>query len=278
MVLLMAVSYGLQLFNEEKQANLELGVLPFSSENGPSDFRAAFKVGQTDLQQANRRLKNGDIVFRAGDTWLTNVAEQFASELTYTHVGVITLEGRQAKVVHASIEGNSLAETLGNRVVEEPLADFLQRGNTTHAAVYRLKDDVAERANAERANVKQASGKQASGKSASGKQSSDQPNANPQIRVDAISKSAAKVAKTYAKKATPFDSGFDLATADRVYCTELIWRAYLDAGVDLSDQGLESFDFPFSGQYLTPDSLSKSVNLEPVYQFNQIRAVQSPTP
>ncbi len=263
MVLLMGVSYGLQLFNEENQAAPEIGVLPFSSENSPSDFRAAFKVGQADLQQANRRLKNGDIVFRAGDTWLTNVAEQFASELTYTHVGVITIEGRQAKVVHASIEGNSLAETLGNRVVEEPLADFLQRGNTTHAAVYRLKDDVA---------------KQVNGKQADSKHANAQLPANRQVSVDAISKSAAKVAKNYAKKATPFDAGFDLATADRVYCTELIWRAYLDAGVDLSDQGLERFDFPFSGQYLTPDSLSQSENLEPVYQFNQIRAVQSPAP
>lgn len=277
MVLLMGVSYGLQLFNENNQAAPEIGVLPFSSESSPSDFRATFKVGQADLQQANRRLKNGDIVFRAGDTWLTNVAEQFASELTYTHVGVITIEGRQAKVVHASIEGNSLAETLGNRVVEEPLADFLQRGNTTHAAVYRLKGDVAKQATDKQATDKQASGK-ANDKQLGSKHANAQPNANRQVRVDAIAKSAAKVAKNYAKKATPFDSGFDLATADRVYCTELIWRAYLDAGVDLSDQGLESFDFPFSGQYLTPDSLSQSANLEPVYQFNQIRAVQSPMP
>lgn len=247
MALLIAASYGLQMFNTGESREVTLAASPLPS----ASVRSESSLGKADLNQANKRLKNGDIVFRAGDTWLKNVAEQFASDVTYTHVGVITVEGSNLKVVHASIEGESLAETLGNRVVEEPLADFLQKGNATHAAIYRLKESASE----EQTSV-----------------------ATATTAATAAATTAATVAKAYAEQATPFDAGFDLATADRVYCTELIWRAYLEAGIDLSDQGLESFSFPFSGQYLTPDSLSDSENLQPVYHFNEIRAVQSNMP
>lgn len=42
----------------------------------------------------------------------------------------------------------------------------------------------------------------------------------------------------------PFDSRFDLATASHVYCTELVWLAYLRAGVDLADGQLDQLDLP----------------------------------
>lgn len=32
----------------------------------------------------------------------------------------------------------------------------------------------------------------------------------------------------------PFDSDFDLSTTDRLYCTELVWRVFLSAGIDLA--------------------------------------------
>ncbi|MEO1391284.1 MAG: hypothetical protein AAFV90_00055 [Cyanobacteria bacterium J06634_5] len=238
------------------------------------DTNAWAGFSQTDMRQAKKRLKNGDIVFRSGDTWLTAVAQQLATEMTYTHVGVIVVRGTQVNVVHASIEGNSFAEMIGKKAIEEPLADFLRKGNAHHAAIYRLKESVipslesvrSEAANSdsstelalELANVR----KQLTGKK--------------QTQPKAIANAAAKAAKAYAKAAAPFDASFDLATAERVYCTELIWRAYLTAGIDLSDQGLEQFSFPFSGQYLTPDALSKSASLQPVYEFNQVRSVQSP--
>lgn len=236
-VLLLGVSYGLQHFNETH----ELAV-PFETAADRSGLeRAEPSLDTVDLRRAKDSAKNGDLVFRSGNTWLSNMAEQVDPDVTYTHVGVITLDRGEVKVVHASIDGESLVETLGNRVVEEPLDDFLQKGNATHAAIYRLREPSAQLA---------------------------------QHTAD----NAAAIAKTYAVKSVPFDSGFDLLTADKVYCTELIWRVYLDAGVDLTDQGLESFSFPFSGQYLTPDSLAKSEKLQPVYQVNQNFFVNSDTP
>lgn len=248
-VLLLGVSYGLQHFNETRNPAVTFE----TALDLPGLERSEFSLGSADLRQANERLKNGDLVFRSGNTWLSNMAEQVAPDVTYTHVGVITLDRAQVKVVHASIEGDSLVETLGNRVVEEPLADFLQKGNATHAAIYRLKDPLPRHP-----------------------ADSSVPSVMPSVQQAADN--AAAIAKTYAVKSVPFDSGFDLSTADKVYCTELIWRAYLDSGVDLADQGLESFAFPFSGQYLTPDALANSENLQPVYQFNQIRSVNSGTP
>lgn len=44
-------------------------------------------------------------------------------------------------------------------------------------------------------------------------------------------------AENYADLALPFDHDFSLLSADRLYCTELVWRAYLSAGLDLFDPG-----------------------------------------
>ncbi|MGB7247496.1 MAG: YiiX/YebB-like N1pC/P60 family cysteine hydrolase [Phormidesmis sp.] len=261
MVMLIVFAYSLQLFNNGRRRGQMSQLLPpaLSTSLGVSETRwqksmlfwsraLQNQVLQNETVQddslqsrslqrrspSQHQFQNGDIIFRSSNTWLTNVAGQFASPLTYSHVGIVTVDGAQMTVVHASIEGDSIAQTLGNPVIEEPLADFLKRGNATHAAIYRLKDATTK-----------------------------------------TQRAIAKAAHAYAKAAIPFDSGFDLATADRVYCSELIWRVYLESGIDLADQGLESFDFPFSGQYLTPDSLAESVSLTPVYQFNQIRSARS---
>ena len=176
----------------------------------------------TSLTQASQQLKEGDVVFRAGRSWLTNMAEQFADEaVRYSHVGVVVKAGDDLKVVHASIEPDE-----GQKVVADPLDVFLKKGKGTQAAVYRLKSTDAETQSA-----------------------------------------IATSAKAYARKAIPFDPGFDLTTSDRVYCSELVWRIYLEAGIDLSDYGLEQFDFPFSGKYITPDSLSASASLTPIYYW-----------
>jgi len=37
----------------------------------------------------------------------------------------------------------------------------------------------------------------------------------------------------WAEQGVPFDGGLDLTTSEALYCTELVWRAYLDAGYDL---------------------------------------------
>lgn len=58
----------------------------------------------------------------------------------------------------------------------------------------------------------------------------------------------------------PFDSHFDIATADELYCTELVWLAYQLAGLDLVNNQFEELELPFgfTGDYLLPSRLMNS--------------------
>jgi hypothetical protein len=46
----------------------------------------------------------------------------------------------------------------------------------------------------------------------------------------AVAARAADAARTYAAKATPFDAAFNLDDDGQLYCSELVWRAYLRGG------------------------------------------------
>lgn len=57
----------------------------------------------------------------------------------------------------------------------------------------------------------------------------------------------------------PFDEAFDLETADRLYCTELVWRAYLVQGIDLARGVFDRIALPFGRErYLFPSRLQEA--------------------
>jgi permuted papain-like amidase YaeF/Yiix C92 family enzyme len=62
---------------------------------------------------------------------------------------------------------------------------------------------------------------------------------------DRRARSAIHVALTYQSRGVTFDHGFDLDTYDQMYCTELVWRAYLESGLDLlgGDFGVPASSF-----------------------------------
>jgi hypothetical protein len=70
-----------------------------------------------------------------------------------------------------------------------------------------------------------------------------------------------QVARNAAKQATPFDNAFKLTTSHRLYCTELIWRAYRNAGINLVAEPGRPDD------YLTPARLIDSDQLTRVHAF-----------
>ncbi len=83
---------------------------------------------------------------------------------------------------------------------------------------------------------------------------------------------AAEIAYSFALAGLPFDSGFDLATDDRLYCTELVWKAYRLAGLDLAAEGFEPLSIPLGrGPYLLPSTLLTSPSLEVIYEFHSER-------
>jgi hypothetical protein len=50
---------------------------------------------------------------------------------------------------------------------------------------------------------------------------------------------AVAAALRYRARGVSFDHAFDVESIDKMYCTELVWRAYADAGLDLLDGALD---------------------------------------
>ena len=79
------------------------------------------------------------------------------------------------------------------------------------------------------------------------------------IRARHYASLAAIRASTYAREALVFDASFDLKSKDRLYCTELVWRAYLEAGIDLVDGVFLRLETPLgTGNFLPLSSLLNS--------------------
>ncbi len=90
----------------------------------------------------------------------------------------------------------------------------------------------------------------------------------PRERHLALGEEAAAIAHGYAVEERIFDAGFRLETEAALYCTELVWRAYLEAGLDLVDGELDQFSFPLhQGPGLLPSRLQMSPYLHLVHDF-----------
>lgn len=114
-------------------------------------------------------------------------------------------------------------------VVSEPLSSYLSASSASSAAVFRVADFE-------------------------------------------LALEAAEIAKGWARRAIPFDGAFetssDHATDEALYCTELVWKAYLHAGVDLLAGELDRLDLPLGPDlYVFPSSLSNSTHLAEVEAF-----------
>lgn len=79
-----------------------------------------------------------------------------------------------------------------------------------------------------------------------------------------ISHFAAMEALRLARANTPFDYAYDLDTPDKLYCTELVWRAFRKAGIDLAPAPPSKRLFLWSGRYIPPSLLQTSPLIERV--------------
>ena len=68
----------------------------------------------------------------------------------------------------------------------------------------------------------------------------------------------------FVRARVPFDSAFDLATSNEMYCTEMVWRAYREAGIDLAppDPGRKE-------KYLLPSRLLRSPDLRRIEELTE---------
>ena len=84
--------------------------------------------------------------------------------------------------------------------------------------------------------------------------------------VDSAGDKAAKWACIFAESGLPFDTDFDLTTDTALYCTELVYRAYLRAGLDIVTETLDTVTHPFGKKtVLFPTNIARSSFLRKVY-------------
>lgn len=77
---------------------------------------------------------------------------------------------------------------------------------------------------------------------------------------------ASRIATGFASRQVRFDRAFDLETADAVYCTELIWRAYRSAGVELVSGEIPSISFCSNRRKaILPSTLQSSSKLQLIW-------------
>jgi len=180
-------------------------------------------VGSFSIQTSI--LNNGDIIFRRGTSFVSNMVLTADKSSPYSHSGIVKIIGGKYFVIH-SVPAEEPGEKDLTKI--DPLLNFLKRDRSTAIAVYRLRDE----------------------------------NHN-------LQNLAAENAYNYAVQKTPFDSDFNLNTDSRLYCTELVWKSYLLAGIDLIDNKFEEINLPFSkGPYILPGTLLKSKHLKPIYSIN----------
>lgn len=84
----------------------------------------------------------------------------------------------------------------------------------------------------------------------------------------AVAQRATSQALSFWKKQLCYDYDFDVSNAQRLYCSELVWRAYNVAGIDLTDGMLQRVSFPFyQGRYVLISRLLNSRWLETLQQL-----------
>ena len=143
-------------------------------------------------------FRNGDLIFRKG----TGIFSDFFTkagdrETPYSHVGLAFVDNGKVLVIHteaSELTGEGFAKI-------DRIEEFLDKRNSSQAAVYRLKNESRS-----------------------------------------YGENAVEAAIEYVNQKTPFDVKFDLTTENALYCTELAYRAYKKAGLDITDK-LDTISF-----------------------------------
>jgi uncharacterized protein YycO len=83
-----------------------------------------------------------------------------------------------------------------------------------------------------------------------------------------IRSAAARYALDAQQAGLEFDHDYDLEDSTRLYCTELVWRAFGAAGVDLSGGRRSRVDMPgFEGDYIMPSDIYCDTLLKEITKF-----------
>lgn len=77
---------------------------------------------------------------------------------------------------------------------------------------------------------------------------------------------AACKALEYYHEKLPFDKAMNFRTDDKLYCTELVWKAYLSAGINITDNKFHLISFSlFTDSLIMPSQIIENMSLTQIY-------------
>ncbi|MFI3261916.1 MAG: YiiX/YebB-like N1pC/P60 family cysteine hydrolase [Rikenellaceae bacterium] len=66
----------------------------------------------------------------------------------------------------------------------------------------------------------------------------------------------------------PFDHDYDLSDSSKMYCSEFVWRSYLEVDIDITKGSRTDLTIPmFRGIKIFPSDIEYNEDLEPIYRF-----------
>ncbi len=213
-----------------------LFALSLSAHQPPHEIRPSVRELPRDVKTLP--VVTGDLIFRRGRS-LNSRAVLLADQASrFSHVGIVIETPHGLRVVHTvPPEGDAIG---GIRV--DAIEVFLARTSTSDWGVFRLRRTPSEH----------------------------------QASTAARPATAARAAAAMAEEGFHFDGAFDLANDRKLYCTELVWKAYQATGIDLVDGRFDTLKFPLfaATQVILPSRLQKSPHLQQVFfpEDNQERS------
>lgn len=173
-------------------------------------------------------LMTGDIIVAGGVSLQSRMVMSLVEGNRYSHVGIIQATPQGLFVIHAAPKGAGDGG-VGDKVARIPLSLFLAERGYVAVQIMRVKAQAAEAL---------------------------------QLAQDACDYASACV-----EKAVPFDSAFDIAEHEAMYCSELVYLAYRQAGLDWPDTIFRSVSTPLvDGPVILPNAFTQCDALETIWQ------------
>lgn len=196
--------------------------------------------GQIDIPKA--LLHDGDIAFRRGNSLSSSMVTLADRDGVYSHAGMVRrLDGKWC-IIHA-VPGES-AETNGvERIKCDPIERFFDSGRCVAGAIMRYR------------------GVQTNGSSREAQEMD--------AMEDAIGKSemASRTAEEYLHRQIMFDNSYDLDDTTRLYCTEMIYYAYLRHGIDITGGRCGSMPGRPKYRVIYPSDICQREFMETIFRF-----------
>lgn len=175
-------------------------------------------------------FQSGDIIIAGGVSLQSRFVMSFTQGNHYSHVGMIEVTDQGPFVIHAAPTGAGDGG-VGDKVARIPLDLFLAERGYVAVQVLRLKDDTTDAAQ--------------------------------------IARDACDYASTCVEQAIPFDAAFDLAESENMYCSELVYLAYMHAGHRWPDKLVQVVStLIVDGPVILPDAFTQCDALKTVWKHS----------